>query len=97
MVESCGQLADRYGRLNVLCPATVLSGLLYLVLWLPSTGAASLIVFACTYGFFSAVFILPTAFATLVIRETFVRHGTKEEYHNVVTFAGAMVLVEKLL
>ncbi|KAF4568336.1 hypothetical protein EYR40_010261 [Pleurotus pulmonarius] len=115
-----GQLADRYGRLNVLCPATVLSGILCLVLWLPSTSAAPLIVFACTYGFFSGVFIsvssaavgqispveklgarmgtffLPTAVATLVgtpIGGVFVRHGTKAEYHNVVVFAGVMVLV----
>ncbi|KAJ8514460.1 hypothetical protein ONZ45_g8006 [Pleurotus djamor] len=52
-----GQLADRYGRLNVLCPATLLSGILCLALWLPSGSAPPLIIFACTYGFFSGIFI----------------------------------------
>ncbi|KAI0076125.1 MFS general substrate transporter [Panus rudis PR-1116 ss-1] len=52
-----GQLADRYGRMNVLCPSTLISGIVCLALWLPSRSAAPLIVFACTYGFFSGVFI----------------------------------------
>lgn len=43
--------------MNILCPATVLSGVLCLVLWLPSKGAAPLVVFACLYGFFSGIFI----------------------------------------
>ncbi|KAL5513477.1 hypothetical protein ACEPAH_3876 [Sanghuangporus vaninii] len=52
-----GQLADRYGRLNVLCPATLTSGILCLALWFPSTSAVPLIIFACAYGFFSGIFI----------------------------------------
>ncbi|OCB87716.1 MFS general substrate transporter [Sanghuangporus baumii] len=52
-----GQLADRYGRLNVLCPATLISGILCLALWFPSTSTAPLIIFACAYGFFSGIFI----------------------------------------
>ncbi|EJD00088.1 MFS general substrate transporter [Fomitiporia mediterranea MF3/22] len=52
-----GQWADRYGRLNILCPATLISGILCLALWLPSRGAVSFIIFACLYGFFSGIFI----------------------------------------
>ncbi|EKM51453.1 uncharacterized protein PHACADRAFT_166015 [Phanerochaete carnosa HHB-10118-sp] len=52
-----GQLADRYGRLNILCPSTLLSGVLCLALWLPSQGPVPLVIFACAYGFFSGIFI----------------------------------------
>lgn len=62
-----GQLADRYGRMNVLCPSTLLSGILCLALWLPSHGAALLIIFACTYGFFSGIFISVSAAAVAQI------------------------------
>lgn len=47
---SGGQAADRYGRMNVLVPATALSGILCLAFWLPSRGAVPLVLFACLYG-----------------------------------------------
>lgn len=52
-----GQLADRYGRLNVLFPATLIAGVLVLAMWLPAQGAAPLTVFACLYGIMSGVHI----------------------------------------
>jgi len=52
-----GQLADRYGRLNVLFPATLIAGVLVLAMWLPAQGSAPLIVFACLYGIMSGVHI----------------------------------------
>jgi len=52
-----GQAADRYGRLNVLCPATLLSEILCLALWLPSRGPVPLVLFACLYGLLSGIFI----------------------------------------
>ncbi|KIJ50363.1 hypothetical protein M422DRAFT_224689 [Sphaerobolus stellatus SS14] len=62
-----GQMADRYGRMNILCPCTLLSGILCLALWLPSHGAVPLVIFACTYGFFSGIFISVSAAAVAQI------------------------------
>jgi MCP family monocarboxylic acid transporter-like MFS transporter 10 len=43
-------LADRIGRLNLLWPFTLLSGLLCLFLWLLGNTLAILILFACCFG-----------------------------------------------
>lgn len=61
-----GQLADRYGRMNVLYPTTLISGILCFALWLPSNGAIPVVVFSCFYG---ASLIL-ALFSTLCIRRT---------------------------
>ncbi|KAF2034332.1 MFS general substrate transporter [Setomelanomma holmii] len=45
-----GCLADHVGRLNLLWPTTIISGLLCLLLWLLSSSLAVLILFACLYG-----------------------------------------------
>ncbi|EIM91720.1 MFS general substrate transporter [Stereum hirsutum FP-91666 SS1] len=52
-----GHLADIYGRMNVLVPTTLISGILCLALWLPSNGTVPVIIFACVYGLFSGAFI----------------------------------------
>jgi MCP family monocarboxylic acid transporter-like MFS transporter 10 len=43
-------MADRVGRLNLLWPATLLSGCLCLFMWLLSNSLPVLILFACLYG-----------------------------------------------
>ncbi|KAK0653681.1 Aspyridones efflux protein apdF [Lasiodiplodia hormozganensis] len=55
-----GWAADQTGRLNLLYPMTILSGLLSFALWLPDQGIAMIMVFACLYGFTSGVFISVT-------------------------------------
>lgn len=55
-----GFLGDRFGRLNLLWPATLVSGCLCLFLWLLSHSLATLILFVCVYGFsVSSVTALP--------------------------------------
>jgi MFS family permease len=56
-VNSGGYAADRLGRLNVLYPMLMLSGLFCLAMWLPSTTPALVVAFACVYGFTSGIFI----------------------------------------
>lgn len=55
-----GWAADQTGRLNLLYPMTILSGVLSFALWLPDQGIAMIMVFACLYGFTSGVFISVT-------------------------------------
>ncbi|THU95498.1 monocarboxylate permease [Dendrothele bispora CBS 962.96] len=50
-------LAVQYGALNVMIPATLLSGILVLALWLPSHGAIPLTIFSALYGVFSGVLL----------------------------------------
>ncbi|EOA81651.1 uncharacterized protein SETTUDRAFT_24039 [Exserohilum turcica Et28A] len=57
-----GLLADRLGHLTLLWPATLISSLLTLFLWLLSRNLTTLALFACTYGLAaSSVTTLPPA------------------------------------
>jgi MFS family permease len=49
-------LADKLGRFTLLVPASFLSGLACLALWLTASGAAGVIAFAIAYGFCSGAF-----------------------------------------
>ncbi|KAL1639397.1 hypothetical protein SLS58_007978 [Diplodia intermedia] len=57
-----GFLADRVGRLNLLYPMTLLSGVFCLAIWLPagSNSVAAVVAFVCLYGFSSGIFISVT-------------------------------------
>ncbi|KAH7050049.1 major facilitator superfamily domain-containing protein [Macrophomina phaseolina] len=55
-----GFLADRTGRLNLLYPMTIVSGVFCLAMWLPSQNVATVIAFVCMYGFSSGIFISVT-------------------------------------
>lgn len=48
--HSGGQVADRYGLMNILSLSTFLSGVFCVALWLPAKSSAPLVVFACLYG-----------------------------------------------
>lgn len=52
-----GHIADKIGRLNVLYPMTLFSGVLCFALWLPAHHISQVIVFTCLYGFSTGVFI----------------------------------------
>jgi MFS family permease len=58
-----GYAADKIGRLNVLYPMTILSGLFCLVLWLPATSINHVIAFTCLYGLGTGVLISVAAAA----------------------------------
>lgn len=49
--DSGGLLGDRIGRLNLLWPIALVSGCLSLLLWMLSNSLATLVLFACIYGF----------------------------------------------
>ncbi|KAJ4355487.1 uncharacterized protein N0V89_003503 [Didymosphaeria variabile] len=55
-----GLLADKFGRLNLLYPMTLLSGVFCLAMWLPAINVASVVAFVCLYGFTSGIFISVT-------------------------------------
>lgn len=55
-----GFLADRVGRLNLLYPMTLISGVLCLAMWLPADNVATVTAFVCLYGFSSGIFISVT-------------------------------------
>ncbi|KAB2571922.1 Aspyridones efflux protein apdF [Lasiodiplodia theobromae] len=56
-----GFLADRVGRLNLLYPMTLVSGVFCLTMWLPTgTDVATVVAFVCLYGFSSGIFISVT-------------------------------------
>jgi MFS family permease len=55
-----GLLADKFGRLNLLYPMTLLSGLLCLAMWLPAINVATVVAFVSLYGFSSGIFISVT-------------------------------------
>jgi len=52
--SSAGFVGDRIGRLNLLWPMVMASGLLCLFLWLLSTSIPTLVLFVTMYGFFSS-------------------------------------------
>ena len=52
-----GYAADRLGRLNILYPMTILSGILCFALWLPPRDISYLVAFTCLYGFGTGIFI----------------------------------------
>ncbi|KAE8445051.1 hypothetical protein EG329_013765 [Mollisiaceae sp. DMI_Dod_QoI] len=67
-----GYLADRFGRLNALVLCTLLSGLVTLGLWLPSSSSLDentrrglFLAFTCLYGFTASAYVslFPTALA----------------------------------
>ncbi|KAF2844938.1 MFS general substrate transporter [Plenodomus tracheiphilus IPT5] len=73
-----GVLGDKFGRLNVLFLATILSGLLTLALWVPAKDTASVFVYAGLYGFSSGAYVSlgPSVVAQLSdIREIGMRNG----------------------
>jgi MFS family permease len=47
----CGWLADRYGRMNVLCLSILAAALVQLIMWSTIHTNAEIILFACFYGF----------------------------------------------
>ncbi|KAJ7625866.1 major facilitator superfamily domain-containing protein [Roridomyces roridus] len=49
-------VADRVGRMNVMCISTLLSGVFILSMWYTSTKQANLIAFSAVYGFSSGPF-----------------------------------------
>lgn len=55
-----GFLADRVGRLNLLYPMTLVSGVFCLAMWLPAGSVATVVAFVCLYGFSSGIFISVT-------------------------------------
>lgn len=55
-----GHTADRVGRLNLLYPMTILSGILCYAIWLPAQSVKLVIAFVCLYGFCSGIFISVT-------------------------------------
>lgn len=55
-----GFLADRVGRLNLLYPMTLISGVLCLAMWLLASNVATVVTFVCLYGFSSGIFISVT-------------------------------------
>lgn len=57
-----GYVADKTGRLNLLCPMTLLSGVFCLAIWLPdrSGSIGTVLTFVCLYGVTSGVFISVT-------------------------------------
>lgn len=57
-----GYIADKTGRLNLLCPMTLLSGVFCLAMWLPdrSGSIGTVLTFVCLYGVTSGVFISVT-------------------------------------
>jgi MFS family permease len=63
-----GHFADTIGRLNLLYPMTVLSGLLSLLMWRFALNVGTLTAFVCLYGFCSGVFIsvMPAATSQIV-------------------------------
>ncbi|KAL7753173.1 hypothetical protein RI367_001627 [Sorochytrium milnesiophthora] len=82
-----GLLGDRYGRANILCPFTILCGVLCFVLWMPATGAVAMIAFCALYGFFSGGFIsvFPACVAQISPPESIgTRIGT---FFGVISFA----------
>jgi MFS family permease len=52
-----GYMADVAGRYNLMIPATALSGVFSLALWLNVHNTAGIVVFAAIYGFFSGAYI----------------------------------------
>lgn len=62
-----GYVADKVGVLNLLVPLVLISGILNLALWLPSTGNGAIIAFAVLYGGASGalVSLLPAYVAKL--------------------------------
>jgi MFS family permease len=71
-----GYIADRIGRFNVVIIATAASGILVLTLWLLSTNAVHLFVFAGLYGLFASAF---TSLAPALIGQisTMSQNGTR--------------------
>lgn len=69
--HSGGYAADSFGRLNILYPTLVLSGLFCLAIWLPATSPNVIIAFACMYGFTSGIFIsvMPAATGQIIPEE----------------------------
>jgi MFS family permease len=51
-----GYIADRIGRFNVVIIATAASGILVFTLWILSSNAVHLFVFAGLYGLFASAF-----------------------------------------
>ncbi|KIJ52627.1 hypothetical protein M422DRAFT_156691 [Sphaerobolus stellatus SS14] len=52
-----GLLADTYGIIKILAPATFLSGVFVLALWLPAKTPSSIVAFSALYGLCSSSFV----------------------------------------
>lgn len=73
-----GILGDKFGRLNVIFIATMLSGILTLAVWIPAKSNISIFVYAGFYGFASGAYVSlgPSVVAQLSdIKEIGLRNG----------------------
>jgi MCP family monocarboxylic acid transporter-like MFS transporter 10 len=63
----CGFVADKTGPLNLMVPMTIISGIISLALWLPSSSNVAIILYAIFYGLLSGQFVslLPTYIAKI--------------------------------
>lgn len=74
-----GILADHIGRFNVIIATSIISTILVLGLWLPSTGNVPTIIFSVAFGFASGAYVSmgPALVAQISdIRQIGVRSGT---------------------
>ncbi|KAJ5917668.1 MFS general substrate transporter [Penicillium verhagenii] len=61
-----GIFSDKVGHYNILVSACFLAGVLVLALWIPAASNASIIVFACAFGFASGAYV--SLAAALVVK-----------------------------
>jgi MFS family permease len=52
-----GILSDKVGAYNIFVTVCIFAGILVLGLWIPATGNAAIIVFACLFGFASGAYV----------------------------------------
>lgn len=86
-----GYIADRIGRFNVVIIATAASGILVLTLWLFSTNAVHLFVFAALYGLFASAFtsLAPALIGQIsIISETGTRIGVQSAVISLAVLLG---------
>ncbi|KAK5377550.1 hypothetical protein LTR20_002011 [Exophiala xenobiotica] len=87
-------LADRVGRFNVFLSMSLLSSVITLALWVPSSGTAATVVYACIFGFSSGAVasILPAVIAQISnIHEIGVRTGALFSVAAVATLIGSPI------
>ncbi|KAL6245905.1 hypothetical protein RBB50_007058 [Rhinocladiella similis] len=86
--------ADRVGRLNVLLSMSILSSIITLALWIPSSGSAAAVVYCCVFGFSSGgvASILPAVIAQFSnIQEIGVRTGALFSVAAIATLIGSPI------
>ncbi|KAJ5778373.1 MFS general substrate transporter [Penicillium odoratum] len=98
-----GLIADRVGRFNVMCVATLTSGILTFALWLTGRSNVAVILYAAFFGFFSGAYVslTPALIAQLSpIQEIGIRTGALYFFVSIAVLtgspiAGALVSVDK--